>query len=125
MKHKQLKFDHTVKELNIHTLGARFLPKMVNIANEKKAGWYHQSKNTVTTDGVDPDFLEILNNVPGIFRNITEKWIHLDKQTANFIPIYLESELSQLQMSDLFADGTFSICRNINYQQIYIFSKKY
>ena len=36
VKHKQLKFDHTVKELNIHTLGARFLPKMVNIANEKK-----------------------------------------------------------------------------------------
>ena len=48
VKHKQLKFDHTVKELNIHTLGARFLPKMVNIANEKKAGWYHQSKNTAT-----------------------------------------------------------------------------
>ena len=123
MKHKELQFNHTVKELNIPSLGSRFLPKMVNISNEKKSGWYHQAKNSDKNDGVDPEFLEILNNIPGFFRPITEKWIHLDKQTNNFVPIYLESELCQLQMSDLFADGTFSICRNINFQQIYIFSK--
>ena len=72
---------------------------------------------------MEPEFLEILNNIPGFFRPVSEKWIHLDKQTPNFIPIYLESELPQLQMANLLCDGTFSVCRNSDFQQMYIFSR--
>jgi hypothetical protein len=55
---------------------------------KKKSGWYYQSKNNKKTNGVDPEFLEILNNVPGFFRLISEKWIHINgPQSTN--PNYL------------------------------------
>ena len=45
IKHHELKLYHTIMEMNIDTLGPRFLPRITNIHNEKKSGWYHQSKN--------------------------------------------------------------------------------
>ena len=38
------------------------------------------------------------------------------------IPIYLESELHFLNHENIFVDGTFSVCRNVEFNQIYIFS---
>ena len=37
-------------------------------------------------------------------------------------PIFLESELSFLNYPDIFVDGTFSVVRNVEFAQIYIFS---
>ena len=50
------------------------------------------------------------------------KYIHLDRRTKNMIPIYLESELHFLNHKNIFVDGTFSVCRNVEFNQIYIFS---
>ena len=46
--------------------------------------------------------------------------IHLDKQIESFIPVYLESELHYLA-HELFGDGTWSIVRNVEFAQYYIF----
>ena len=81
IRHHEIKLKHTIKELNIDTLGPRFLPRLTVIQNEKKAAWWHQAKN----NGVEPEFLEILNNIPGFFRPVSEKWIHLDQQTPNLM----------------------------------------
>ena len=52
-----------------------------------------------------------------------EKFIHLEMETENFLPIYLESELQYLHNRELFGDGTWSLCRNLpNRMQVYIFS---
>ena len=37
IKHHEIKLKHTIKELNIDTLGPRFLPRLTVIQNEKKA----------------------------------------------------------------------------------------
>ena len=67
--------------------------------------------------------MTILTNILGSLRPVNQTWIHLDEMTENMIPIYLESELPLLQHGTLFSDGTFSVCRNSVFQQIYIISK--
>jgi hypothetical protein len=37
-------------------------------------------------------------------------------------PVFLWSELHFLNFPDIFVDGTFSVCRNLEFAQIYIFS---
>ena len=56
---------------------------------------------------------------------VPEPFIHLSQQTENMDPCYLKSELSKLNQKDLYFDGTFSLVRNLDYNQIYIVSIVY
>ena len=56
---------------------------------------------------------------------VPETFIHLSQKTENMIPCYLKSELSILNHKDLYFDGTFSLVRNLDYNQIYIISIVY
>ena len=70
---------------------------------------------------ISDDVLHIENTDPNPpHLAINEKHIHLDKQTNTFIPVYLESELHYLAQ-ELFGDGTWSIVRNVEFGQYYIF----
>ena len=51
---------------------------------------------------------------------VPEPFIHLSQQTENMDPCYLKSELSKLNQKDLYFDGTFSLVRNLDNNQIYI-----
>ena len=124
MRQGQHQMEHVEKEWGIDRLGVNFVPKMCVPANEKHSSWYHQAKSSRNNfEGIDPVDLTILCNIAGTLRPIDQTWIHLDEMTENMIPIYLSSELSSLYMGTLFSDGTFSVCRNSIFQQIYIISK--
>ena len=55
---------------------------------------------------------------------VQEPYIHLDLKTANFVPIFLKTELVKLNYKDtsIFCDDTFSVARNSSFSQIYILS---
>ena len=88
---------------------------------KKKNSYYHQAKNRNKIGGVNSEFLQILRTPENISDNaVPETFIHLSQKTENMIPCYLKSELSILNHKDLYFDGTFSLVRNLDYNQIYI-----
>ena len=114
------------EEQLFHTKGAEFLAKITGIVKEKKSSRYFQAKNRNLINGVDEKLLKFLRSAPDICSDpISETFIHLDEETSNFIPVYLKSEIIKLDHKDIYCDGTFSVVRNSEYSQIYIFSILY
>ena len=102
------------------------MAKITGIVKEKKSSRYFQAKNRNLINGVDEKLLKILRSSPDICSDpISETFIHLDEETSNFIPVYLKSEIIKLNHKDIYCDGTFSVVRNSEYSQIYIFSILY
>ena len=123
-KHSQkLELNSVANEMNVEkNHGGRFLPMVTSLHNERKSSYYKQSTSRDGALGISEDVLIIENtdpNPPHLALN--EKHIHLDKSTDTFIPVYLESELHYLT-KELFGDGTWSIVRNVEFGQYYIFS---
>ena len=102
------------------------MARITKIQNEKRSSFYHQAKSRNSIQGVNSDFLEILRTPEDITADaVQEPFIHLSQQTENMVPCYLKSELSKLNQKDLYFDGTFSLVRNLDNNQIYIVSIVY
>ena len=102
------------------------MARITKIQNEKRSSFYHQAKSRNSIQGVNSDFLEILRTPEDITADaVPEPFIHLSQQTENMVPCYLKSELSKIDQKDLYFDGTFSLVRNLDYNQIYIVSIVY
>ena len=109
--------------MNFHLKGSEFLAKITSIKPEVKSSRYHQTKGRQNVDGVDSKLLSILRTPDDICADaVQEPYIHLDLKTANFVPIFLKTELVKLNYKDIFCDGTFSVARNSSFSQIYILS---
>jgi len=118
---KRVEIDSTSIGWNVEqNHGARFLAMVSSITAERRSSYYNQSKNRDEVSGISAKSLIVRN--PITMRAIEEMHIHLTQKTENFIPVYLQSELHKLQNRVLFGDGTSSLCRNLNFCQIYIFS---
>ena len=105
--------------------GSQFLPMVLNLPAEKRSAYYHMAKNRDATSGISRESLICRLTNPETYEAVEEIYIHLEQETENFLPIYLESELSYLHDRELFGDGTWSLTRNLpNRMQVYIFSIK-
>ena len=81
------------------------------------------AKNRDATSGISRASLVCRLTNPETYEAEKEIFNHLEKETDNFLPIYLKSELLYLHNRELFGDGTWSLCRNLpNRMQVYIFS---
>ena len=106
------------KSAKIHFLIGQLYLKMINFtpnfAWNKSHFIYERSK------------FEILRTPENITDDaVPETFIHLSQKTENMIPCYFPSELSKLNYKDLYFDGTFSMVRNLDLNQIYIISIVY
>jgi hypothetical protein len=106
------------KSAKIHFLIRRLYLQMINFtpnfAWNKSHFIYERSK------------FEILRTPENITDDaVPETFIHLSQKTENMIPCYFPSELSKLNYKDLYFDGTFSLVRNLDLNQIYIISIVY
>ena len=110
--------------------GPRFYPMIMRMTNELRSSYYHQQKgkDKSAPGEIHEAITHLFDTDRATKRAIKLKLIHLN-DAANFIPIYLASELYLLSQP-LFADGSFSVVRNKlgnhgKFCQIYIFSVNY
>jgi hypothetical protein len=86
--------------------------------NERKSRNYYLSKEYKLSAGlVDPKLLKISDTCPETFSAIEMDYKFLDQRTQNMIPIYLDSESGFSNHRHIFVDGTFSVCKNVEFNE--------
>ena len=87
----------------------------------KKSANYHISKNISDRTDIPENFLTVNKTCRKTYRKVEEQFIRYDAfEDADFIPMYLDSMI-HYWANELFGDGTWSVIRNLDYRQIYIF----
>ena len=113
--HQKCQIQHVETAWEMHKKGgARLLEKISDTRNEKKSKDYFLGKDFKSSSAqVDPSYLTVFDTCPDTLTFNSLNYIHLNLKTKNMTPIFLWSELHFLNFPDIFADGTFSVCRNI------------